>query len=83
MWQLDVCIHAGCAWRDTSMAQCLCLLQVAVWLVWKSRVDKQELALPLTIFGASLALGNYWNGVIMCFVSLLCTSVAASQSGVP
>lgn len=39
-----------------------CTAQVAVWLVWKSRADKQELALPLTVFGASLALGNWWNG---------------------
>ncbi len=37
-------------------------MQVAVWLVWKSRSDKQELALPLTVFGVSLALGNWWNG---------------------
>ena len=39
-----------------------CTAQVAVWLVWKSRADKEELALPLTVFGASLALGNWWNG---------------------
>lgn len=42
----------------------ICVLQVAAWLVWKSTADKQELALPLTVFGASLALGNWWNGVL-------------------
>ncbi|DBB04486.1 TPA: hypothetical protein ACH3X1_012584 [Trebouxia sp. C0004] len=40
-------------------------VSVAVWLVWKSRAEKQELALPLTVFGASLALGNWWNVVFM------------------
>ncbi|KAL0018447.1 hypothetical protein WJX77_010436 [Trebouxia sp. C0004] len=47
-------------WIPLKIAQ-----SVAVWLVWKSRAEKQELALPLTVFGASLALGNWWNVVFM------------------
>lgn len=51
------------------MFKCMCVIQVAIWLVWKSRADKQELALPLTVFGASLALGNWWNGVLLCILT--------------
>ncbi|KAL3148375.1 hypothetical protein ABBQ38_013831 [Trebouxia sp. C0009 RCD-2024] len=47
-------------WIPLKLAQ-----SVAAWLVWKSTADKQELALPLTVFGASLALGNWWNVVFM------------------
>ena len=43
----------------------MCAMQVALWLVWKSTSEKQELALPLTMFGASLALGNWWNGKLV------------------
>ena len=39
-----------------------CVMQVALWLVWKSTADREKLAVPLTMFGISLALGNWWNG---------------------
>jgi benzodiazapine receptor len=38
------------------------LQSVALWLVWKTAPDNQSLALPAAIFGAHLALGNWWNG---------------------
>ena len=38
--------------------------QAALWLVWKSaKGDRNKLALPLSVFGLHLFLGNWWNGV--------------------
>jgi hypothetical protein len=34
----------------------------ALWLVMKQAPDNKALALPLSLFGAHLALGNIWNG---------------------
>ena len=45
-------------WTSLKLAQ-----SAALWLVWKSRADKAELILPLTVFGLHLGLGNYWNVV--------------------
>lgn len=38
------------------------MLQVALWLVLKTADSKKQLALPLSIFGIHLFLGNWWNG---------------------
>jgi hypothetical protein len=35
---------------------------VALWLVLKQADSKKQLALPLSIFGLHLFLGNWWNG---------------------
>eukprot|EP00891_Asterochloris_glomerata_P007484 jgi/Astpho2/7484/e_gw1.00114.177.1_t len=45
-------------WTSLKLAQ-----SAALWLVWKSRADKAELILPLSVFGLHLGLGNYWNVV--------------------
>lgn len=37
-------------------------MQVALWLVLKQADSKKQLALPLSIFGLHLFLGNWWNG---------------------
>jgi hypothetical protein len=37
-------------------------MQVALWLVLKQANSKKQLALPLSIFGLHLFLGNWWNG---------------------
>ncbi|GBF92525.1 hypothetical protein Rsub_05139 [Raphidocelis subcapitata] len=37
------------------------LQSVSLWLVVKQAPDNKSLALPLALFGAHLALGNYWN----------------------
>jgi hypothetical protein len=39
----------------------LLLLQVALWTVVRSATTKQQLVLPLALFGTHLALGNLWN----------------------
>ena len=37
--------------------------QAALWLVWKSaKGDRNKLAVPLSVFGLHLFLGNWWNG---------------------
>lgn len=38
------------------------VVQVALWLVLKTADSKKQLALPLSIFGLHLFLGNWWNG---------------------
>ncbi|KAL4424819.1 hypothetical protein ABPG77_011069 [Micractinium sp. CCAP 211/92] len=39
------------------------LQSVALWLVWRSGADQQQLAVPLSLFGLHLFLGNWWNVV--------------------
>ena len=40
-----------------------CGAQAALWLVWKSaKGDRNKLAVPLSVFGLHLFLGNWWNG---------------------
>lgn len=36
---------------------------VALWAVCKSAGSRQQLVLPLSVFGAHLLLGNMWNVV--------------------
>ena len=52
---------------DTACSRCLTCVsrsgQAALWLVWKSaKGDRNKLAVPLSVFGLHLFLGNWWNG---------------------
>lgn len=62
------------------------LQSVALWLVWRSGADQQQLAVPLSLFGLHLFLGNWWNvsarpagfqGAVACTVCV-CTRVHAA-----
>jgi benzodiazapine receptor len=60
------------------------LQSVALWLVLKQADNKKQLALPLSIFGLHLFLGNWWNGEgrqqAGCSTSRLHSRMAASSS---
>ena len=37
-------------------------VQAAIWLVCKKALRREDLYLPVSLFGIHLALGNMWNG---------------------
>jgi benzodiazapine receptor len=37
------------------------LQSAALWLVWRAAPGPKQLALPLTLFGVHMFLGNWWN----------------------
>lgn len=48
--------HTLAVWIPLKLLQ-----SVALWLVWRSGADRQQLAAPLALFGLHLFLGNWWN----------------------